>query len=147
MTLEQLQFSMIYEMKNGNKPRKAVLSSMVDAVKKAAIDKNCRDNVPESLVDEVLLKYKKMMQEMIDACPAERAETLEDYKYQMAVVAEFAPTLITDEEEIKKMINYILACDGIVLKDGMTNMIMKLVMPKLRGRVDMAVANKVIRKI
>lgn len=147
MTLNELQSEMIQAMKDKNKPRKAVLSGMVDAVKKAAIDKGCRDNIPESLVDEVLLKYKKLIQEQIDTCPAERAELLEDYKYQMAVVAEFAPTLITDEEEIKKMINYILACDGIVLKDGMTNMIMKLVMPKLRGRVDMAVANKVIRKI
>ena len=65
MQLQTLQSAMIAAMKNKDKPRKAVLSSMVDAVKKAAIDKNCRDNVPESLVDEVLLKYKKMMQEMM----------------------------------------------------------------------------------
>lgn len=63
MQLQTLQSAMIAVMKSRDKPRKAVLSGMIDAVKKAAIDKNCRDNIPESLVDEVLLKYKKMVQE------------------------------------------------------------------------------------
>ena len=79
MTLEKLQSEMIQAIKNQDKTRKLVLSSLVDAVKKAAIDKNCRDNITESMVDEVLLKYKKMVQEMIDTCPADRAGALRSY--------------------------------------------------------------------
>lgn len=144
MQLQTLQSAMIAAMKNKDKPRKAVLSSMVDAVKKAAIDKGCRDNVPESLVDEVLLKYKKMVQEQIDTCPAERAETLEDYKYQMAVVAEFAPTLIADEDQIKTIILDFVAENSIELTKNNRGKIMGIISKCLKGKVDMSVVSKVV---
>ena len=76
MTLEILQKEMIYALKSGNKFRKDVLSTLVGAVKKAGIDNQCRDNIPESLVDTILIKEQKTMQEMIDTCPVERAEML-----------------------------------------------------------------------
>ena len=144
MQLQTLQSAMIAAMKNKDKPRKAVLSSMVDAVKKAAIDKNCRDNVPESLVDEVLLKYKKLVQEQIDTCPAERTETLEDYKYQMAVVAEFAPTLIADEDQIKTIILDFVAENSIELTKNNRGKIMGIISKCLKWKVDMSVVSKVV---
>lgn len=144
MQLQTLQSAMITAMKNKDKPRKAVLSSMVDAVKKAAIDKGCRDNVPESLVDEVLLKYKKMMQEMIDTCPAERAETLEDYKYQMTVVVEFAPTLIVDEDQIKTIVLDFATKNNIELTKNNRGKIMGIISKCLKGKIDMGVVSKVI---
>lgn len=143
MTLEILQNEMIKSLKDGNKPRKAVLSSLVDAVKKAAIDKNCRNNVPETLIDEVLLKYKKMVQEQIDTCPAERTETLENYKYQMSVVVEFAPTLITDETEIRNLILDIVNNEIEFTKPN-KGKIMKVIAPALKGKTDMSVVNKVL---
>lgn len=143
MTLETLQNEMIKSLKDGNKPRKAVLSSLVDAVKKAAIDKNCRDNVPETLVDEVLLKYKKMIQEMVDTCPADRVATLEDYKYQMSVVAEFAPTLITDEVEIRNLILDVVN-NEIEFTKSNRGKLMKVIAPALKGKTDMGVVNKVL---
>ena len=144
MQLQTLQSAMIAAMKNKDKPRKAVLSSMVDAVKKAAIDKNCRDNVPESLVDEVLLKYKKLVQEQIDTCPAERTETLEDYKYQMAVITEFAPTLIVDEDQIKTIILDFVAENSIELTKNNRGKIMGIISKCLKGKVDMSVVSKVV---
>lgn len=144
MQLQTLQSAMIAAMKNHDKPRKAVLASMVDAVKKAAIDKNCRDNVPESLVDEVLLKYKKMIREMIDTCPAERVETLEDYKYQMAVVTEFAPTLIADEDQIKTIIWDFVTENSIELTKNNRGKIMGIISRCLKGKADMSVVSKVV---
>ena len=144
MQLQTLQSAMIAAMKNHDKPRKAVLVSMVDAVKKAAIDKNCRDNVPESLVDEVLLKYKKMIREMIDTCPAERVETLEDYKYQMAVVTEFAPTLIADEDQIKTIILDFVTENSIELTKNNRGKIMGIISRCLKGKADMSVVSKVV---
>ena len=143
MTLDKLQQEMIQAMKNKDKNRKTVLSSLVDAVKKAAIDKNCRDNISESLVDEVLLKYKKMVQEQIDKCPAGRLEAMEEYKKEMAIVAEFAPTLITDEEEIKLMILDIVNGEMALTKAN-RGKIMKIVAPVCKGKTDMNVVNKVL---
>lgn len=143
MKLETLQSEMIQAMKNQDKKRKAVLAGLVDSVKKAAIDKNCRDNITESLVDEVLLKYKKMIQEQIDTCPTDRVETLKEYKAQMAVVTEFAPTLITDETEIHNLILDIVNNEVEFTKVNRGN-IMKIIAPVLKGKVDMSVVNKVL---
>lgn len=143
MTLEKLQSEMIQAMKNKDKMRKSVLSGLVDSVKKAAIDKNCRDNITETLVDEVLLKYKKMVQEQIDTCPTDRTETLNEYKAQMAVVAEFAPTLITDETEIRYLLLDIVNNEMEFTKTN-RGKIMKIVAPVLKGKVDMGIVNKVL---
>ena len=145
MTLENLQNEMIASMKNGNKLRKSVLSGIVDAVKKASMTNKGRIEITENLIDEVLLKYKKMIQEQIDTCPVNRTETLEGYKAQMAVVAEFAPTLITDEAEIRYLILDIVNINNdIELTKANRGYIMKIIAPVLKGKVDMSVVNKVL---
>ena len=144
MTLNKLQTEMIAAMKNKDKFRKAVLSGMIDAVKKVAIDKNCRDNIPESLVNEVLLKYKKMVQEMIDTCPTDRVETLANYRHQMEVVNEFAPTLITDEAQIKTIVLDFATENNIELTKNNRGKIMSIISKCLKGKVDMGVVSKVV---
>ncbi len=143
MTLEVLQSNMIAAMKSGNKLRKSVLSGLVDAAKKASMTSNGRIEITEQLVDEVLLKYKKMVQEQIDTCPAERTETLAEYKAQMAIVAEFAPTLITDEAEIKLMILDLVNSEMAFTKAN-RGKIMKIIAPVCKGKADMGVVNKVL---
>lgn len=144
MTLEKLQSELIQAKKNKDQTRNLVLTNLVGAVKKAAIDKNCRDNITEDMVDEVLLKQKKMVQEMIDTCPADRVETLEDYKKQMAIVNEFAPTLITDETEIKTIVTSLAAQNGIELIKSSRGAIMKIVSANLKGKADMSIVSKVV---
>ena len=144
MTLEFLQNEMITALKKGDKMRKDVLSSLVGAVKKAGIDNGCRDNIPESLVDTVLVKEQKTMQEMIDTCPAEREEILTVYKAKMDIIKEFAPQLLTDPTEIKNAVEAILAEANIELIKKNKGVIMKTIMPKFKGKADMGVVNQVI---
>lgn len=145
MTLEVLQSAMIAAMKERNKSRKDAISSLIGAIKKAAIDKNCRDNIAEELVNEVILKEKKTVQEMVDTCPAERTELIAEYQMRLDVINEFAPQIISDEGEIKTLIESILATLG----DEANNkgVVMKTVMPQLKGKVDMKIANKVLNTI
>lgn len=144
MTLEKLQSEMIQAMKNKDKLRKSVVSGLVDAVKKASMTNNGRVEITEQLVDEVLLKYKKMVQEQIDTCPADRTETLEEYKAQMAIVAEFAPTLITDETEIRYLILDIINGEHEFSKSN-KGVLMKILVPVLKKcNVDMSIASKVL---
>lgn len=144
MTLNTLQSEMIQALKNGDKFRKQVITDLVDAVKKAAINKNCRDNITEQLVDETMLKCKKTAQEMIDTCPANRSEILEKYKKQFEIISEFAPTLITDEEEIKKLICQYTDAANIELVKSNRGAIMKIISTNLKGKVDMCIVNKVV---
>jgi len=82
---------------------------------------------------------------MIDTCPAERVDLLNQYTKRLKVIDEFAPVIINDEEEIRKMINHLLATVD-VQQDG-KNAVMKAIMPKLKGKVDMKAANKVLNEI
>ena len=144
MTLEKLQSEMIQAMKNKDKLRKSVLSGLVDAIKKASMTNSGRVEITEQLVDEVLLKYKKMVQEQIDTCPADRTETLEEYKAQMAIVAEFAPSLITDETEIRYLILDIINNEHEFSKSN-RGVLMKILAPVLKKcHVDMSIASKVL---
>ena len=71
MTIEKLQSEMIAAMKSGDKERKTAISNYIAAIKKAAIDKGCRDNITEEFVNAELLKAKKQAQESIDGAVRE----------------------------------------------------------------------------
>ena len=145
MTLEVLQNEMIAAMKEHNKIRKDTISSLIGAVKKAAIDKMCKDNITEELVNEVLLKEKKTMQEMIDTCPMERVATLEEYYTKMNIINEFVPKMMT-EDEIRQTINHLIATvDGV--EYGNKGSIMKVASPVLKGKADMKMVNQIVTEI
>lgn len=143
MTLEKLQQEMVQAMKAGDKLRKSVISTMIARIKNTAIDKGCRDNIPEDMVDAELLKAKKITQEMIDSCPEYRQDLLEDYKKQMEIVCEFAPSLMTDEIEIRATILDIINGEIEFTKANRGN-IMKTISPVLKGKADMGIVNKVV---
>ena len=137
MTLDMLQQAMIASMKSGDKFRKSVISTTIAQIKNAAIDKGCRNDIPESLVNDVLLKTKKTAQEMIDTCPESRQDLLEDYKKQMEIICEFAPSLITNEDEIAEIIRN----SGVEMNKGK---IMKYLSANFKGKMDMGIASKIV---
>ena len=144
MVLEELQKDKIQAMKYGNALRKQVLTDMIDAIQKAAITPKGRIEITDELADEVLIKYQKTVQEMIDTCPESRAETLAEYKAQMEIVKEYAPQLITDEDFIRTSIKVKLETAGIKIDKKNRGQIMKLIMPMYKGKADMKIVNKVI---
>lgn len=144
MTLEVLQKEMISAMKSGNKLRKEAISSLVGAIKKAAIDEKCRENIPEELVNKVILKEKKTMQDMIDTCPTSREDLLSEYKGKMEVIVEFVPSMMS-EEEVQTVVREMIASGDVA--QITVGAIMKVVMPKLKGKADGKVINKVVSDI
>lgn len=144
MTLKTLQSEMVSAMKSGDKFRKGVISVVIAQIKNAAIDKGCRDDISEDMVNAELLKAKKTTQEMIDTCPASRTDLLDDYKKQMEIICEFAPKLITDETEIGILIDNVLE-DIEPIKEN-RGKIMKA-MSQYKGKVDMSVVNRIVGRV
>ena len=148
MTLDKLQSEMITAMKEKNKSRKYTISSLIGAIKKTAIDKKCKDNITEDLVNEVILKEKKTVQEMIDTCPKERTELLQEYTERLNIIIEFAPKLVTDKDEIKRMIFAALPDSSeIEINKKNKGIIMKHVMPAMKGKTDMKIVNEAINEL
>ena len=129
MTLEKLQKDMIAAMKARDKERKDSISSLVSAVKKVGIDNGCRDNIPEDIVDSVILKEIKSVKEQIDTCPADRTDLLDQYKARYDVFNEYAPKLLS-EDEVREILTTKFA-DVIATKNK--GQIMKTVMAELKG--------------
>ena len=136
MPLSYLQKEKINAMKNKDVRRKNVLSEIIDTCQKAVITPKGRLELTEQIVNESLIKYQKMVQEMIDTCPSSRTDLLDEYKANMEIVKEYAPKLLTDEKEIWDFIQS-LNIELIKTNRG-------LIMKKLKGKVDMKIANKIL---
>ena len=143
MQFETLQKDMIAAMKAKDKPRKEAISSLVSAVKKAAIDAGCRDDIKEDMVDQVILKELKTVKEQIDTCPAEREDLKAEYQFRYDVIQEYAPSLMS-EEEIR---NFIMEKFADIVAQKNKGMIMKNVMPELKGKAEGSVINQVVAKL
>ena len=143
MQMEQLQKDMIAAMKAKDKPRKEAISSLVSAVKKAAIDAGCRDDIKEDMVDQVILKELKTVKEQIDTCPAERTDLIEEYQTRYNIINEYAPQLMS-AEEVKTCLQEKFA---EVLATKNKGQIMKAVMGELKGKADGKVINQVVGEL
>lgn len=147
MTLENLQAARTAAMKAGDMATKNVLSNMIDACQKATITSKGRVEITEQLVDEVLIKYQKTIQEMIDTCPADRTELMEKYTAEMAVVKEYAPQLITDLQAIKDRMFVLVMDAGLVPDKKSKGAIMKLASAEFKGKADMKIVSQAVAEM
>lgn len=145
MTLQELQSLKIEAMKTGDKTRVKVLNDIIVLVQKEQTKGKTKIEATEEMVAACATKAQKTLEEMVATCPntAEYAERLADYTAQLAIATEYAPKMITDPEEIARMV--VDAVNGTIeMTIRNKGQIMRVVMPALKGKADMAVANKVI---
>lgn len=144
MTYETLHKAMTEALKAGRKDEKNALAGFIAQIQKTAIDKGCRDNITEDLVNAELLKIKKSIQEQIDTCPVTRTDLIDKYCYEMAVVDKYAPVMISDEDVIRSRIVEIVGGETVDKKQR--GMVMKAIKGEVTNGVfyDMAAVNKVI---
>ena len=143
MELATLQSAMIAAMKAKDKARKDAISALVSAVKKAGIDAGCREDIPTSMVDQVILKELKTVKEQIDTCPEARADLKAEYQFRYDVMQEFAPQQMS-AEEVKAVLQEKFA-DVLATKNK--GMIMKTVMSELKGKADGKIINQVVAEL
>ena len=103
MKLKELQDAMIAAMKAKDKFRKDAIAALVSAVKKKGIDAGCREDIPDEMANEAILKEIKSVKEQIDTCPADRTELLEEYKKRYEIMSEFAPKMLSLKIPVDKI--------------------------------------------
>lgn len=142
MKIIELQDKLTQSMKEKNRVKKTVIADMVACAKNMAIEKGCKDNIPEEIVDAAILKSKKICQEQIDTCPTNRPDILEGYKICMSYIDELAPKMMS-EDEVRQAVKDILAGADVSNKGAA----MKLIMPALKGKADGKVINKIVTEV
>ncbi len=143
MQFKQLQDDMIAAMKARDKVRKDAISTLVSAAKKVAIDEGCRDDIKEELVDRVILKEIKSVKEQLETCPESRADLRAEYQARYDIFIEYAPQMMS-AEEVEKFITEKFA---EVVAGKNKGLIMKNVMPELKGKAEGSVINQVVAKL
>lgn len=143
MNFESLQKEMITAMKARDKARKDAISLLVAAVKKEAIDNECRDNIPDDLVNKVILKETKLAKEQVDSCPDSRPELKTEYEFRYNIFKEFAPAQLS-AEEIKAKITSEFA---ELVESKNKGMLMKNAMGLLKGQADGKLINEIVSEL
>lgn len=142
---ETLKCHMNMALKDGQKLRRLTLADIVATIDKAATAGKTRVEITDAFVEDILIKYQKTVQEMIDTCPNnEKYVNLKaEYEAKLEIVKGYAPRLVSDEKAIRQMVLDTVKGEYAFEKKN-RGVIMRLIMPTLKGKVDMAIANKVI---
>ena len=145
MTLiERIREDMKTAMKEKNQEKKNAIASLVDAAKKIVIDKGGdRVNIPDDIVSQVVLKELKTIKEQIDSCPADRTDLFTEFKKRYEYVEAYAPKLMS-KDEIMKLINDKFS---EVVAGKNKGLIMKNIMPELKGKADGKLINEIVEEL
>lgn len=140
--IDEVRSAMMQAMKDKNKPRKDALSMLLSALKAKFIDK--RADLTEEEENTIILREIKQAQETLESAPADKTDMIEECKLRIAVYSEFAPKMM-NEQEIKEVVKSVLDEMGLenptVKEKGL---IMKNLMPKVKGKADGGLVNKIV---
>ena len=143
MTKTQLvQQEMMKALKERQTERKAALSLLLSALKAAG--KDAQRELTEAEEDAIIQKEIKQTKETMESAPASRTDILEECRFRIGVLSEFAPEEM-GEEQIKAVIAAVLEELGIDAPSPKDKgVIMKNLMPRARGKADGAVVNRLV---
>ena len=146
MTKTQLvQLEMMKALKERQTERKAALSLLLSALKAAG--KDAQRELTEAEEDAIIQKEIKQTKETMESAPASRTDILEECRFRIGVLSEFAPEEM-GEEQIKAGIAAVLEELGIDAPSPKDKgVIMKNLMPRVRGKADGAVVNRLVAEL
>lgn len=140
--IDEVRSAMMAAMKAKDKERKDALSALLTALKNKAIDK--RADLTEEEETQVILKEIKQLKETIEMTPADRTDILAECNSRLAVLEEYAPKMM-DEEEIKAVVSEVLTSLGLDAPTAKEKgKIMKELMPKVKGKADGKLVSEVV---
>ena len=142
MTIDEVRAEMVTAMKNKDKERKDSLSMLLSALKNKAIDK--REDLTPDEENEVIKKEIRQTKETLETAPADRTDIIEQCEKRLAVYKEFVPEDLS-EDAIREIVKGVLSDLGIeapTAKDK--GKIMKELMPKVKGKAEGSVVNKIV---
>ena len=140
-----VQKEMMLALKNKDAKRKDTLSVLLAALKAKAKDK--RADLTEAEENEVILKEIKQTTETMESAPENRTDIKDECKARIAVLSEFAPKQMSEDEIREVIVNLLkeLGIESPSMKDK--GIVMKNLMPKVSGKADGGMVNKIVSDI
>ncbi|MFT6201925.1 MAG: hypothetical protein ACJATV_000454 [Granulosicoccus sp.] len=146
MAKSELQTRIHSEMKTAmrakDKPRLGIIRLMQSEFKRIEVDE--RIDLDEARVLAVLDKMVKQRRDSAQQYEdADRQELADQEHFEIAVITEFLPQALSDDE-VSNLIDEAIAATSA---SGMQDMgkVMGILKPQLQGRADMGAASKIIK--
>ena len=140
--IDEIRSEMVVAMKAKDKERKDVLSLLLGELKNVEI--NNRTPLTDEEGNQVILKQIKQLKETLSLTPADRTDIINECNFSIKVLQEYAPQMM-NETEIKKVIEETLTELSIAVATGKDKgAIMKVLMPKVKGKADGQLVNQVL---
>lgn len=143
--IDEVRAEMVKAMKNGDKARKDVLSLLLSDLKAKWVDKHA--DLTEEEENTVIQKEIKQTKETMETSPKDRTDIIEQSKFALSVLEEFAPKGLS-EDEIAALLQNVLVELGIAKAAPQDRgRIMKALMPQVKGRADGSVVSRMVSDI
>jgi len=143
-TKEKLTQSLKEALKAKDERRKRVVRMAMTSIKNAEIDKKGELDEPDVLA--IIQKEVKARHETIEgARQAKRDDLIAEAEAEIAVLEEYLPKALS-REELEALVKEAIAEAGATSPNEM-GQVMKVLMPKVRGRADGKEANQIVREL
>lgn len=140
-------------MKNKDTEKRDVLKMVVDKAKAIVKEKN-PTNVTEDIPDDVILqaiqKEVKQLNQTKDALKGkENTDLYASTTLKIGILSEYLPTQMTENELEKYIESELIELTGVnvEISPKIKGMVMKNIMPKLRGKADSRLINQVVDRL
>ena len=140
----QLLQDMKDAMRSRDKLRLSTIRMINSLIKNAEIEK--RGELTDDEIIQLLMKYAKQRKEAIEMYEkGGRQDLVEKEKAELAVVESYLPKQMS-EEEIRELVKEAIEATGASSPKDIGK-VMQHVMPKVKGRADGSVVNKIVREM
>ena len=140
-------------MKNKDTEKRDVLKMVVDKAKAIVKEKN-PTNVTEDIPDDVILqaiqKEVKQLNQTKDALKGkENTDLYVSTTLKIGILSEYLPTQMTENELEKYIESELIELTGVnvEISPKIKGMVMKNIMPKLKGKADSRLINQVVDRL
>lgn len=140
-------------MKNKDTEKRDVLKMVVDKAKAIVKEKN-PTNVTEDIPDDVILqaiqKEVKQLNQTKDALKGkENTDLYASTTLKIGILSEYLPIQMTENELEKYIESELIELTGVnvEISPKIKGMVMKNIMPKLKGKADSRLINKVVDRL
>lgn len=141
---EKLMEDLKTSMKNKDTIRKNTITMVRAAIKQIEVDQ--RKDVQDEEILEIISKQAKERRLAIeDFERGSREDLVSQTEAEIEILLQYLPQQLTEDEVEQIVVETIKEINATSMKD--IGLIMKAVMPKVKGKTDGNIVNKVVKKI
>ena len=144
MLKEKIQKDLKEAMKSKNEVRVRTLRMVIAAIKNFEVEK-MKDATDEEVLQVIQKEAKKRREAIEEYEKAGREDLVKSEKEELEVLMEYLPKQLSEDEIRSIALEVVKEVGASSLKD--LGKVMKVIMPRVKGRTDGKVVNRIVREI